>query len=62
MLSGRLLSMEQDVREGVARDLEEEYRQRMAVLIWELSALEHGERLSAHVLEGLPSIRRISRT
>ncbi len=62
VLSGRLLSMEQDVREGVARDLEEEYRQRMAVLIWELSALEHGERLSAHVLEGLPSIRRISRT
>jgi PAS domain S-box-containing protein len=58
-LSGRLLSMEQDIRQGIAHDLEEEYQQRMAVILWELSALERSERLTARGLDKLHGIQRL---
>ena len=38
-LSTRLLSMEQEVRQHVARDLQDEFSQRITTLIVELSAL-----------------------
>ena len=57
-VSARLLSMEQDVRQSVARDLEEEYRQRMAVLIWDLSAIEREEPLTSRGLTKLHEIQQ----
>ena len=57
-VSARLLSMEQDVRQSIARDLEEEYRQRMAVLIWDLSAIEREEPLSTRGLTKLHAIQQ----
>jgi signal transduction histidine kinase len=57
-LSARLLFMEQEVRQRIAHDLEEEYRQRMAVILWELSAIEQEERLTARGLDKLRAIQR----
>ncbi len=57
-VSARLLSMEQDIRQNIARDLEEEYRQRMAVLIWDLSAIEREEPLTARGLTKLHAIQQ----
>ena len=57
-VSARLLSMEQNIRQNIARDLEEEYRQRMAVLIWELSAIEREEPLTTRGLTKLHAIQQ----
>ncbi len=57
-LSVRLLSMEQEVRQRVARDLQEEYSQRATALIWEISALEQRQGLESSVAIKLRDIKR----
>ena len=57
-LSVRLLSMEQDVRQHVARDLQEEYAQRMMGLARKISSLEQRQGLGPGVVVKLQEIKR----
>ncbi len=57
-LSARLLSMEQEIRQRVARDLQEEFSQRMTAIIWDISALEQRQELEAGVLAKLHEVKR----
>lgn len=57
-LSVRLLSMEQEVRQHVACNLQEEYSQRMTTLVWEISLLEQRQGLESDVIVKLQELKR----
>ncbi len=57
-LSGRLLSMEQEVRQHVARDLQDEFSQRITTLVWELSALEQRTEVDAGFIAKLHEVKQ----
>jgi PAS domain S-box-containing protein len=57
-LSTRLLSMEQEVRQHVARDLQDEFSQRITTLIWELSALEQRSDLAPDFMAKLHEVKQ----
>lgn len=57
-LNDRLLSLEEDLRQRVARDLQEEYSQRVTTLMWKLSDVERLEGLEPRVLYKVQDIKR----
>lgn len=57
-LSARLLSMEQEVRQRVARGLQDEYSQRMTALVREISGLELRQGLESSVRCKLQEVKR----
>jgi PAS domain S-box-containing protein len=57
-LSVRLLTMEQEIRQHVARNLQEEFSQRMTALVWEISALEQRQSWESGVIVKLQEVKR----
>jgi signal transduction histidine kinase len=52
------LTMEQEIRQRVARNLQEEFSQRMTALVWEISALQQRQGLESGVLVKLQEVKR----
>jgi PAS domain S-box-containing protein len=57
-LNTRLLATEEDVRQSIARDLQKEYSQRIAAIMWQLAAVEQREGLDQRVKYKLQEIKR----
>lgn len=61
-LSRRLLSLQEDERQRIARELHDDYGQRMASLLFELSAVNEGEGLAPEAREAAQKIEEGLRT
>lgn len=57
-LNARLLSLEEDLRQRVARDLQEEYSQRVTALMWKLAEVERQDGLDPRVMYKVQDIQR----
>jgi signal transduction histidine kinase len=57
-LNTRLLAIEEDVRQSIARDLQEEFSQRIAAIMWQLATVEQREGFDQRVMYKLQEIKR----